>query len=80
MNDTIARLMLSGSEDFSRDEEYRRLTENADDCIKAVAAELTDSEKLRLLLSAIEQCHSIERQYSFIDGIKIGFELRRILP
>lgn len=81
MNDLIERIMMLCEKDnkLSNDAEYIEYTENADDCIAAIQNELTDSKKLEMLLETLEQCNQIEKQYAFCDGIRLGFELRKIV-
>lgn len=81
MNDLLEKLMLlcEKGNKLSSDTEYIECSENADECITAIQNELTDSKKLGLLLETLEQCNQIEKQYAFCDGIRLGFELRKIV-
>ena len=81
MNDLFERIRMLCEKDnkLSNDDEYIEYTENADEYIAAIQNELTDSIKLELLLEILEKCNQIEKQYAFCDGIRVGFELRKIV-
>lgn len=84
MSSNIKRLMNSCEDDcigkrFVNDDEYKKYADDADDYISAVREELADSQKLELLLRTLEKCNEIEKQYAFQDGIRFGYELRKII-
>lgn len=84
MSDIIKKLMQSCEDDYigkryANDADYKKYTEEADGYSSAVRKELVDSQKLDLLLNAIEMCNNIEKQYVFQDGIRFGYELQKII-
>lgn len=84
MSEIIKRLMKSCEEDYSderfaNDIEYKQCAEDADGYVSAIRKDLIDGQKLDLLLNSIEKCNDIEKQYVFQDGIRFGYELRKII-